>query len=81
MWRFPQIKDAIKASRDQARPIAHPVSTSAVTEDSLKALIQRSVPKAVRPSAGELLRCLVELASELREPLLVALLPPVTECV
>lgn len=72
MSRFPHIRDAIKTAKELARPIAHPVSTSAVTEDSLNELIQRSVPKAVRPGAGELLRCLVELASELREPLFVA---------
>ena len=48
---------------------------SHVTEHRLLLVVQREAPRVVRPAAEELVRCLVQLAAELKEPLFVTAAP------
>lgn len=73
--RYPMLEIGMEAADEPGGTVARSVPEPPVTEASLRKVIE-CVGDAVLPAAEQLLRCLVELADDLQEPLFVpAVLP------
>lgn len=73
--RYPMLEIGMEAADEPGGTVARSVPEPPVTEASLRKVIE-CVGDAVLPAAEQLLRCLVELADDLQEPLFVPAVPP-----
>ncbi|PNH04994.1 hypothetical protein TSOC_008801 [Tetrabaena socialis] len=73
--KYRKLKPAVKDLCDLGRLVAHLIPQPPVSEELLREAINNNVSQGLRAYAEEVLACLVELASDLREPLFVSTEP------